>query len=65
MHIELDEHEEDTIGGYMFGLLGRRPELNDKIIFGDYQFSILAVNGFRVVRVKAELLDKSEEFAQE
>lgn len=65
LHIELDEHEEDTIGGYMFGLLGRRPELTDKVILGDYQFSIMAVNGFRVVRVKTELLDKSEENGQE
>lgn len=65
LHIELDEHEEDTIGGYMFGLLGRRPELNDKIFLSNYQFSILAVNGFRVVRVKAKLLDKSDDIGQE
>ncbi|MBU2701508.1 CBS domain containing-hemolysin-like protein [Sporomusaceae bacterium BoRhaA] len=65
LHIELEEHQEDTIGGYMFGHLGRRPELNDKIIFGNYEFSILAVAGFRIVRVRASLIDNSAEFRQE
>lgn len=53
LNIRLEEHEEDTIGGYIFGMLGRRPEVGDKISVGDYSFEVLQVNGFRVVRVKA------------
>ena len=56
MDIVLEEHEEDTIGGYIFGLLGRRPEIGDQLNIGNSTFSVLLVNGFRVVRVKAVAL---------
>ncbi len=53
LNIRLDEHEEDTLGGYIFGMLGRRPETGDQVSIGDYSFAVLRVNGFRIVRVKA------------
>jgi CBS domain containing-hemolysin-like protein len=61
LNIRLEEHEEDTLGGYIFGLLGRRPEQGDQVDIGDYRFSVLQVNGFRVVRVKAVPLTPAEE----
>lgn len=60
LNIRLEEHDEDTIGGYIFGLLGRRPELGDKVDIGDYAFEVLQANGFRVVRVKAVPLEPPE-----
>jgi len=68
LNIRLEEHEEDTLGGYIFGLLGRRPEVGDELNIGDYRFSVLKVNGFRVVGVKAVPLapqaeDRTEEGA--
>lgn len=59
LHIRLEEHEEDTLGGYIFGLLGRRPETGDKVNIGDYAFEVMKVNGFRIVRVKATPLPVS------
>ncbi|SMC94045.1 hemolysin family protein [Sporomusa malonica] len=53
LNIRLEDHEEDTLGGYIFGMLGRRPETGDKVDIGDYSFEVLRVNGFRIVRVKA------------
>lgn len=53
LNIHLEEHEEDTIGGYIFGVLGRRPEIGDEVAIDGYIFVVLQVNGFRVVRVKA------------
>ncbi|MBC8014184.1 MAG: HlyC/CorC family transporter [Sporomusaceae bacterium] len=53
LNIRLEEHEEDTIGGYIFGMLGRRPEIGDMVKIGRYDFSVLKVTGFRIVRVKA------------
>ena len=53
LNIHLEEHEEDTIGGYIFGVLGRRPEIGDEVSIDGYTFIVLLVNGFRVVRVKA------------
>lgn len=54
LNIHLDEHEEDTIGGYIFGVLGRVPEVEDQVMIDTYKFYVTEVNGFRVVRVKAE-----------
>lgn len=53
LNIRLDEHEEDTVGGYIFGLLGRQPNKGDTIEIGDYRFKILKTEGFRVLRVVA------------
>ena len=52
----MDDPEEDTIGGYIFGLLGRRPEIGDEVTIDEYIFSVLQVTGFRVVRVHAKAL---------
>lgn len=54
--ITFDEPEEDTIGGYVFGLLGRKPEVGDEVHIGNFAFKILRTEGFRVVRVQATRL---------
>ena len=54
LQIDLSEQEEDTLGGYVFGLLGRRPEIGDKVNIGDYSFEVLRTKGFRVVRLRAQ-----------
>ena len=61
LNISLDEHEEDTIGGYIFGLLGRRPEVGDEVNIGEYSFIVLQVTGFRIVRVHAKPLPGEED----
>lgn len=52
LNIKFEEPEEDTIGGYVFGLLGRQPEVGDKVEAEGYEFEVLASTGFRVLRVK-------------
>lgn len=52
LNIKFDEPEEDTVGGFVFGLLGRRPEVGDFIMVDGYKFIVLNSTGFRVVRVK-------------
>jgi len=61
LNISLEEHEEDTIGGYIFGLLGRRPEIGDEVNIGEYSFTVLQVTGFRIVRVHAKPLPAKED----
>ena len=53
LNIRLDEHEEDTVGGYIFGMLGRQPTKGDQVEIGDYQFKVLKTDGFRILRVLA------------
>ena len=61
LELDIEEHEEDTIGGYIFGVLGRKPEIGDEIIIDKYLFVILEANGYRVVRVKASLVEIVED----
>ncbi len=56
LHIEFEEPEEDTIGGFVFGLLGRKPEEGDKVAAGGWRFEVMEAEGFRVTRVKATRL---------
>ena len=51
----LEEHEEDTIGGYVFGLLARKPKVGDTVDCPLCSFEILETDGFRVKKVKAFL----------
>ena len=61
LSVNIEEPEEDTIGGYIFGVLGRKPEIGDKITIEEYEFEVLLTEGFRVVRVKAMQKKLSEE----
>ena len=57
LNIEFDEPEEDTIGGFVFGLLGRRPEVGDCVVAEGFKFEVLSSTGFRVERVKVTQLN--------
>ena len=57
----LDEHEEDTIGGYVFGLLARKPKVGDIVDCPLCSFEILEIDGFRVKKVKAFLKKNEDE----
>jgi CBS domain containing-hemolysin-like protein len=53
---ELDDTDYTTIGGYLFGQLGRLPRVGDRVAVGKLQFEIVGMEGRRVagVRVKTE-----------
>lgn len=55
-----EDAEEDTIGGYVFGVLGRKPELGDCVEVDNYAFTVTDVEGFRVLRVDAKPIPKEE-----
>ena len=61
----LEEHEEDTIGGYVFGLLARKPKVGDVVECLTCRFEILEIDGFRVKKVKAFLKNEENEDEQE
>ncbi len=58
MGIQFDEPEEDTIGGYVFGLIGRQPVVGDSVEANGYKFEVLDSTGFRVLRVRVIRLKK-------
>jgi putative hemolysin len=45
-----------TIGGFVFGLLGRAPELGDEVEYDGVRFKVLDVEGSRIERLEVELL---------
>lgn len=61
MQVELPKHDEDTIGGYIFGLIGRKPILGEKITVANCEFEILRAEGFRVQRLKIRKLPEPVE----
>ncbi len=46
------EHEESTIGGYVFGLLGRLPKIGDKVEDVYCHYEVIGVDDMRITRVK-------------
>lgn len=52
LELEFEEKpEEETIGGYLFRLLGRKPEEKDQIKIQNWEFTVLSTEGFRIHRV--------------
>jgi CBS domain containing-hemolysin-like protein len=51
----LDEEEYHTIGGYVFGALGRRPEVADVIEAPGCRLMVEALDGMRVSRLRIQL----------
>lgn len=49
------EHDESTIGGYVFGLLGREPKVGDKAEDEYCTYEVMAVDNMRINRVKVQL----------
>ncbi|HEY4100148.1 MAG TPA: hemolysin family protein [Gemmatimonadales bacterium] len=48
---ELDDTDYTTIGGYLFGQLGRLPANGDSVTIGNHRFEIVAMDGRRVQTV--------------
>ncbi len=46
------DHEESTIGGYVFGLLGREPQIGDQVEDDYCSYEVLGVDNMRITRVK-------------
>lgn len=61
--LEIDLDGEDgnaTIGGFVFSRLERIPKVGDHVDFSGWRFSVLRMDGFRIMRVKAERITPPE-----
>ncbi len=50
--LSLSDEEYDTIGGYVFGLLGREPHEGDEVAIDGYRARIEALDGLRIDRLR-------------
>jgi CBS domain containing-hemolysin-like protein len=55
-HRSLPIEDYHTIGGFVFGLLGRAPEPGDEVEYDGVRFKVLDVEGSRIERLEVELL---------
>ncbi len=46
------ESEADTIGGYVFEMLGRKPELGDEVSYNGFRLRVEALDGLRIASVR-------------
>lgn len=67
LNLNLPYDDFKTIGGYVFGELGREPEPGDEVVFEDLKFTVSEIEGPRIVSVVLEspVPFKSEEQAEE
>jgi CBS domain containing-hemolysin-like protein len=70
MELSLPEEEFDTVGGLVFGLLGKQPEQGEKIEYQNVDFGVEKTDGRRIQKVKVikterTLLEQAEAEVEE
>lgn len=54
MSINLPTDESDTLGGLVYAMVGRVPEVGDSVVVADTRLTVLTVDGRRIGRVKIQ-----------
>ena len=66
---DIPDEDFQTIGGYVFGLLGREPELNDIVEDKNITYTILELDGVKITRIKMQkntpFVDKEQVIQEE
>ena len=58
---ELRIEDFHTMGGYVFGLLGRAPEQGDEVVEDSLRFQVVELEGTRLERLEVEFLPRPEQ----
>jgi putative hemolysin len=53
-HLPIEDYH--TVGGFVFGLLGRAPDVGDEVAHDGTRFTVLEVEGSRIERLEVELV---------
>jgi putative hemolysin len=62
--VAMPDEDYHTLGGFVFGQLGRAPEAGDEVFWNGLKFDIIEVEGTRIERLQVEFLPKEPESAQ-
>jgi len=57
---DLTDEDYHTVGGFVFGLLGRAPEAGDSIDFDGMRFDVLEVEGSRILKLAVTFMERSD-----
>ena len=55
---ELTDEDYHTVGGFVFGLLGRAPEAGDSVDFDGMRFDVLEVEGSRILKIAVNFMER-------
>ena len=55
--MELDDRDYTTLGGFLFGQLGRLPRAGDRVVVGNRTFEIVSMEGRRVKEVRMTTIE--------
>ncbi len=55
---ELPDEDYHTVGGFVFGQLGRAPEPGDDVVYDGVRFDVLEVEGNRIERIAVEFQER-------
>lgn len=58
MELSLPEEEFDTIGGFVFGVLGRQPQEGERIEYDGVALIIDKIDGSRIQKIRIEKIDR-------
>ena len=56
-----EDIDADTIGGYIFNMLGHTASVKEEVLLGGYRFIVMEVQGFRISRLKAVPVEQQAE----
>jgi len=56
----LTDEDYHTLGGFVFGLLGRAPEAGDSIDFDGMRFDVLEVEGSRILKLAVNFMERHD-----
>ena len=59
------EYEESTMGGYVFNLLGREPQIGDTAEDDYCHYEVIAIDNMRITRVKTTVKERQTEEAED
>jgi CBS domain containing-hemolysin-like protein len=58
--VSFGDTEVDTLGGYIFGKIGRRPAVGDVAVVDGYAFTVQDVDGLRIAHVRGRRVAEDE-----
>lgn len=58
LETNIEEENIDTVGGWIYSKLNSYPQVNNKIVYDDYEFIILKCNEKRITKVLIKLREK-------
>jgi CBS domain containing-hemolysin-like protein len=58
LNIDIDSNDVHSIGGWVYSMLGTSPQVNQKVLYDDYEFLITKCTKQRISRITVTAMDK-------